>query len=67
MNTSLTGRAEGVQSEAPDRVDKPPSLHTSLPVLRRAPAAEVPTLPLDLLASLRRRPVTVVAAARLAL
>ena len=24
MNTSLTGRAEGVQSEAPDGVDKPP-------------------------------------------
>ena len=35
MNTSLTGRAEGVQSVALDRVDKPPSLHTSLPVLRR--------------------------------
>ena len=24
MNTSLTGRAEGAQSEAPDLVDKPP-------------------------------------------
>ena len=33
-----TGRAEGVQSAAPDRVDKPPSLHASLPVLRDAAA-----------------------------
>ena len=65
MNTSLTGRAEGVQSVALDRVDKPPSLHTSLPVLRRAPAAVVPTLPV-LLAPFRRRLATVVAAARLA-
>ena len=65
MNTSLTGRAEGVQSVALDRVDKPPSLHTSLPVLRRAPAAVVPTLPLVLLVPFRRRLATVVAAARL--
>ena len=36
---SPTGRADCVQSVAPDRVDKPPSLRTSLPVLRRMHAA----------------------------
>ena len=40
MNTSLTGRVEGVRSKASDRWASHP-LRTSLPALRRVSAADV--------------------------
>ena len=66
MNTSPTGRVEGVRSKAPDRWASHP-LRTSLPALRRVSvsAADRSTLVLVLLVPFRRRPA--IAAARLAL
>ena len=53
MNTSLTGRVEGVRSTASDRWASHP-LRASLPALRRVSvsAADVSTLVLVLLANL---------------